>query len=95
MPVRFEVEDAVALEDRKLLALVGAIREGMPRIGMKARVVEDDGSVAFSEPVHGVEYVEDASGVSGLALTFHYSSRGKLDGWRDLGWEGRTLQLDF
>lgn len=95
MPVRFEVEDTVALEDRKLLALVGVIREGMPRIGMTATAADDDGSVSFSEPVHGVEYVEGPSGVSGLALTFHYSSRDKLAGWRGAGLEGRTLQLGF
>lgn len=94
MPVRFEVEDAVALEDRKLLALVGAIREGMPRIGMTASAVDDD-SVDFSEPVHGVEYVDAPSGVAGLALTFHYSSRDKLDGWREVRWKGRTLELGF
>lgn len=95
MPVRFEVDDTVTLEDRKLLALVGVIREGMPRIGMTAEVVDEDGEVVFSEPVHGVEYVDDPADVSGLALTFHYSSRDKLDRWKEMSWEGRTLELGF
>ncbi|MFW6010737.1 MAG: hypothetical protein ACOC9H_02345 [Gemmatimonadota bacterium] len=95
MPVRFEVESPVTMRDRKLLALVGVIREGMPRVGMTATVTGDDGSTSFREPVHGVEYVDAPDDVSGLALTFHYSSREKLAGWLDLDWEGRILDLVY
>lgn len=95
MPVRFEVESSVTIRDRKLLALVGVIREGMPRVGMTATVAGEDGSTSFREPVHGVEYVDSPDDVSGLALTFHYSTRDKLSGWEDLDWEGRILELVY
>lgn len=95
MPVRFEVESSVTIRDRKLLALVGVIREGMPRVGMTVTVTGEDGSTSFHEPVHGIEYVDSPDDVSGLALTFHYSSRDKLAGWEGLDWEGRILELVY
>lgn len=90
----FEVHEAVALEDRSLFALVGAIREGTPRAGMQA-ALEGSGET-FDEPVHGVEFVEE-EGEEGAspALTFSYSRDEELDEWRAIDWPGRRLALRF
>lgn len=94
MVAEFEVHEAMVLEDRGLFALAGVISEGTARVGMHATLEGDD--ARFDEPIHGVEFVDRNAGDTGgtrPALTFSYSSAGKLERWRAVDWSGRRLRL--
>lgn len=94
MSTRFEVHAPQRLEDRNLLALRGVVLDGMPRVGMSARLEEPEGAV-FDEPVHGIEFLAaDAAGGAGPALTFEYSDERQLERWEEVSWEGAVLRLD-
>lgn len=93
MAATFDVRGTSVLEDRKLFALEGAIRSGMVRTGMRASL--PDAAETFSEPVHAVEHLASGDDEAGpvLAILVSYGSREKLDAWRAVDWEGRTLAL--
>ena len=95
MAAVFDVSGTSILEDRKLFAVKGVIRSGMVRTGMDASL--EEAGEAFSEPVHGVEHLEPTGDDGGheLALLFCYGSREKLESWRFLPWEGRSLSLSW
>lgn len=96
MIAEFEVHETIVLEDRSLFALTGEMVEGMPRTGMRAVLAGRE--AAFSERVHGVEFVaspnEDAA-PDEPALTFYYGDVDTLEGWRDLEWPGSRLRLEW
>lgn len=91
MAARFEVDRAFDLEERGLFVLAGSMSEGMVRVGMTATLEGDDG--AFSRPVHGVEFLEEAGPEP--CLTFHCRDRERMEEWLAMGWEGRTLSLTW
>lgn len=90
----FEVHEAVVLEDRGLLALVGVILQGRARVGMYATLT--GGEEAFEARIHGVEFVGEAVGDpegSRPALTFSYRDAETLHRWQALDWSDRRLRL--
>lgn len=97
MPARFQILEAFDLPDRGLWVAAGTVVDGNPQMGMSARF-EDEEDPSFAEPVHGVELV-DPPGDEGTdaypALTFHYRDDDKLDVYRSMTWEGRTLLLEW
>ena len=97
MPARFRILEAFDLPDRGLWVAAGTVEDGNPQTGMSARF-EDDDDPSFAEPVHGVELVDppgDESADAYPALTFHYRDDDKLEAYRSLAWEGRTLLLEW
>lgn len=92
MSARFHVHRSLVLPDRSLFLLAGVIEEGMVNTGMRA--VLDDDEEPFEATVHTVEFAAGGE-VPEPALTFHYSSDEKLERWRALPWEGRTLRLEW
>lgn len=93
MSARFHVHRSLVLPERSLFVLTGFIEEGMVHTGMRAVIASDD-DVLFEATVHTVEFAPEG-GSPEPALTFHYSSDQKLERWRALPWEGRTLELEW
>ncbi len=96
MSARFEVQRALALPDRELLALAGTVREGTASAGMTARL--EDEEQAFEHPVHAVEFLGEEAGAPGPSspcLTFHARDAARLAEWLAIEWEGRVLELTW
>jgi hypothetical protein len=96
MSARFEVQRALALEDRGLFALAGTVTDGTARVGMTASL--EGAGESFTRPVHGVEVLEDEEVDSSsplTCLTFHCRDAERLASWMGLDWEGKTLDLSW
>lgn len=96
MSARFEVQRALALEDRGLFALAGTVVSGTARVGMTASL--EGGGESFTRPVHGVEFLEDEDvdpGSSLTCLTFHCRDAERLASWMGLDWDGKTVDLSW
>ena len=74
----FEVHDVFTVPTRQLIVLSGQIIDGELKPGQIATFADWD--TAFTEPVHGVEYLDGPKrGEFNVALTFRYADAGELD----------------
>ena len=94
MAARFEVHQAVNLENRYLFGLIGVIEEGMVHTGMRASLEDEETASIFHGRVHGVEFHEK-DGVTEPTLTFHYRDPEKLRRWESIDWSGRKIRLEW